>query len=85
MSQDKTITESQMRGNMNRMYRWTRHIYDASRKYYLLGRDVLIQRLRPTPDDVVCEVGCGTARNLIKLAQKYPITTFAVLMLQMKC
>lgn len=76
MSQDKTITESQMRGNMNRMYRWTRHIYDASRKYYLLGRDVLIQRLRPTPDDVVCEVGCGTARNLIKLAQKYPHNNF---------
>ena len=76
MSQDKTITESQMRGNMNRMYRWTRHIYDASRKYYLLGRDVLIRRLRPAADDVVCEVGCGTARNLIKLAQNYPYNHF---------
>tara|TARA_B100000242_G_scaffold167238_2_gene119467 strand:- start:7224 stop:7949 length:726 start_codon:yes stop_codon:yes gene_type:complete len=76
MSQDQTITESQMRGNMNRMYRWTRHVYDASRKYYLLGRDVLIRRLRPAADDVVCEIGCGTARNLIKLAQHYPYNYF---------
>lgn len=72
MSEDKSITESQMRGNMNRMYRFTRHIYDASRKYYLLGRDVLIRRLKPSPDDIICEVGCGTARNLVKLSHVYP-------------
>ncbi|MFN3700307.1 MAG: class I SAM-dependent methyltransferase [Alphaproteobacteria bacterium] len=60
------------RGQMNRMYRWTRHIYDASRKYYLLGRDTLIRRIKITEQDVVCEIGCGTARNLIKLAEKHP-------------
>ena len=34
---------------MNRMYRWQRHIYDATRRYYLLGRNQLISGLRPAP------------------------------------
>lgn len=58
------------------MYRWTRHIYDVSRKYYLLGRDILIQNLNAADDDLVCEVGCGTARNLVKLAEIYPHARF---------
>jgi S-adenosylmethionine-diacylgycerolhomoserine-N-methlytransferase len=70
------VTEDQIKDNMDRMYRWTRHIYDASRKYYLLGRDVLIERLSPKNSDVICEVGCGTARNLIKMARAYPSNSF---------
>lgn len=58
------------------MYRWTRHVYDASRKYYLLGRDHLIQNLNCSKEEVVCEVGCGTARNLIKMANRYKMTEF---------
>jgi S-adenosylmethionine-diacylgycerolhomoserine-N-methlytransferase len=54
------------------MYRRQRHIYDLSRKFYLLGRDEAIRRLRPVPGDKVLEIGCGTGRNLIKLAQAYP-------------
>ncbi len=61
---------------MDQMYRWTRHIYDASRKYYLLGRDVLIREIKPVPGEVVCEAGCGTARNLRKLAPRYPEARF---------
>lgn len=57
---------------MNNMYRYTRHVYDLTRKYYLLGRDRLINELNAQPGDVIIEVGCGTARNLIKMAQKYP-------------
>ena len=57
---------------MDRMYRRQRHIYDLSRKFYLLGRDEAIARLRPAPGDKVLEIGCGTGRNLIKLAQAYP-------------
>jgi S-adenosylmethionine-diacylgycerolhomoserine-N-methlytransferase len=57
---------------MNNMYRYTRHVYDATRKYYLLGRDRLIDELNAQPGEVIIEVGCGTARNLIKMAQKYP-------------
>src|ERR1700722_4328210 len=57
---------------MDRMYRRQRHIYDLSRKFYLLGRDEAITRLRPAPGDKVLEIGCGTGRNLVKLAQAYP-------------
>ena len=57
---------------MDRMYRRQRHIYDLSRKFYLLGRDEAIARLRPARGDKVLEIGCGTGRNLIKLARAYP-------------
>ncbi|TIV74063.1 MAG: SAM-dependent methyltransferase, partial [Mesorhizobium sp.] len=30
---------------MDGVYRWQRHIYDLTRKYYLLGRDRLIDGL----------------------------------------
>ena len=68
-------SEEQTKKNMDNMYRWTRHVYDLTRKYYLLGRDVLVERLDAQDDDIVCEVGCGTARNLIKVYNRYPRTT----------
>jgi len=57
---------------MERMYRWQRHIYDASRKYYLWGRDRLVDELALGADETLLEVGCGTARNLIAIAERYP-------------
>lgn len=72
MPQEKSLSETQIKSNMDAMYRWTRHIYDASRKYYLLGRDKLIERLALSGEDQLCEVGCGTARNLIKIKKRYP-------------
>lgn len=68
--------EAQTKQAMDNMYRWTRHVYDASRKYYLLGRDVLIAKLEARPEEHICEVGCGTARNLRKVAVRYPETHF---------
>ena len=65
-------SEAQAKKHMDNMYRWTRHIYDITRKYYLLGRDELIEQLDAKDGEIVCEVGCGTARNLIKIAKKYP-------------
>lgn len=59
-------------GLMDAMYRHQRHIYDASRKFYLLGRDQLIARLDPPPCGTILEIGCGTGRNLIKIARAYP-------------
>jgi len=53
---------------MDSMYRFTRHIYDLTRRYYLLGRDRLLERVVTGPETATLEVGCGTARNLIKLA-----------------
>lgn len=61
---------------MDRMYRWTRHIYDVTRKYYLLGRNKLVSQMKPQDGMHICEVGCGTARNLIRMARKYPHTHF---------
>jgi S-adenosylmethionine-diacylgycerolhomoserine-N-methlytransferase len=56
---------------MDRLYRRQRHVYDATRKYYLLGRDRLIRRLDPPAGSRVLEIGCGTARNLIVAARAY--------------
>lgn len=61
---------------MDRIYRHQRHVYDATRKFYLLGRDRLIAGLRPQDHDHVLEIGCGTARNLITAAHRYPKTRF---------
>lgn len=57
---------------MDRMYRHQRHIYDASRKFYLLGRDGMIADLRPPAGGSVLEIGCGTGRNLVRIARTYP-------------
>jgi S-adenosylmethionine-diacylgycerolhomoserine-N-methlytransferase len=57
---------------MNEMYRWTRYVYDLTRKYYLLGRDRLLREMELRDGDRVLEIGCGTARNLIRLARQRP-------------
>lgn len=61
---------------MNRMYRWQRFIYDATRRYYLLGRDQLIAQLAPQAGATVLEIGCGTGRNLVQAAKRYPQANF---------
>jgi S-adenosylmethionine-diacylgycerolhomoserine-N-methlytransferase len=61
---------------MNRMYRWQRHIYDGTRRYYLLGRDQLIAGLRPSAGASVLEIGCGTGRNLVAAARLHPDARF---------
>ena len=55
---------------MDRMYRVTRHVYDLTRAYYLLGRDRLLAKVATAPSAATLEVGCGTARNLIRLARR---------------
>jgi S-adenosylmethionine-diacylgycerolhomoserine-N-methlytransferase len=61
---------------MNRIYRRQRHVYDVTRKYYLLGRDNLIERLAADGRIRVLEIGCGTGRNLVLAAQRYPHARF---------
>ena len=53
-----------------------RHIYDLTRKYYLLGRDTMLRSLAPPPGGTVLEVGCGTARNLIVAARHAPEASY---------
>lgn len=61
---------------MDSVYRYQRYIYDFTRKYYLLGRDSLIRDLALNPGDRVVEIGCGTGRNLVKMAARYPNVAF---------
>ncbi|MGV0878613.1 methyltransferase domain-containing protein [Martelella sp. FLE1502] len=57
---------------MDAMYRYQRHVYDLTRKYYLFGRDRLIADLNCAPDDTLLEIACGTGRNLVSIAKRYP-------------
>jgi S-adenosylmethionine-diacylgycerolhomoserine-N-methlytransferase len=57
---------------MDRIYRHQRLIYDATRAWYLLGRDHLIRDIAPPPGAHVLEVACGTGRNLARIAARYP-------------
>ncbi|KQZ14059.1 methyltransferase [Mesorhizobium sp. Root554] len=61
---------------MDGVYRWQRHIYDLTRKYYLLGRDRLVAGLDVTAGGTVLELGCGTGRNLVLAARRYPNARF---------
>ena len=62
--------------HMDRIYRHQRFIYDLTRKYYLLGRDRMIAGLAVPDGASVLEVGCGTGRNLIEAARRYPHARF---------
>jgi S-adenosylmethionine-diacylgycerolhomoserine-N-methlytransferase len=57
---------------MDDVYRHQRYFYDLTRKYYLFGRDRLIREMALAPGARVAEVGCGTARNLVRIARLYP-------------
>jgi S-adenosylmethionine-diacylgycerolhomoserine-N-methlytransferase len=61
---------------MDGLYRRQRFIYDATRRYYLLGRNRLIADLDAPGGGSVLEIGCGTARNLILAARRYPGAKF---------
>lgn len=61
---------------MDRIYRRQRHIYDVTRRYYLFGRDRLLQDLLPPVGGRVLEIGCGTARNLLAAHELYPAACF---------
>lgn len=60
------------RAHMDGIYRYQRYIYDATRKYYLLGRDRMLRDLQPPAGGTILEIGCGTGRNLVLAARQYP-------------
>jgi S-adenosylmethionine-diacylgycerolhomoserine-N-methlytransferase len=64
------MTQAALR--MDRMYAWQTGIYDVTRRPYLLGRDTLIDSLAPPVGGRVLEIGCGTGRNLIHAARRWP-------------
>lgn len=57
---------------MDRIYRRQRFVYDATRKYYLLGRDHALRELGPSVDAHILEIACGTGRNLEQIDTRYP-------------
>lgn len=59
---------------MDGIYRYQRLFYDATRKYYLLGRDHLITKMQAKPGETVLEIACGTGRNLQLIGKRYPQT-----------
>lgn len=69
---DATLPGAAHAALMDRVYRRQRHVYDLTRRWYLLGRDRLIADLEPPAGGRVLEIGCGTARNLIAAARVYP-------------
>jgi len=73
LTRDETALAAE---SMDRMYRYQRRIYDLTRKFYLLGRDGMIRGLNPAPETRVLEIGCGTARNLILAAKRFPDADF---------
>ena len=66
------MTAAQPTDLMNRIYRHQRHVYDFTRKYFLLGRDRVIAEIDARDGARVLEIGCGTGRNLIIVARRYP-------------
>jgi S-adenosylmethionine-diacylgycerolhomoserine-N-methlytransferase len=61
---------------MDRVYRHQRHVYDLTRKCYLVGRDRMIAELEPPIGGRVLEIGCGTGRNLFAASERYPLARF---------
>ncbi|WP_409068142.1 class I SAM-dependent methyltransferase [Agrobacterium vitis] len=66
--------DRQHASKMDQVYRSQRHIYDLTRKYYLLGRDTAIVGLDLPKDGSLLEVACGTGRNLICTERLYPMS-----------
>lgn len=60
------------RAFLNRYYRLTRYVYDASRRFYLFGRDPAIRGLLVDDWQRLVEIGPGTGRNLRKLHAARP-------------
>lgn len=60
---------------MDGIYRRQRHIYDLTRKYYLFGRDTMLDSLALPESGAgasVLEIGCGTGRNLARVRSRWP-------------
>ena len=70
------MTDTHAARHMDRMYHRQRIIYDATRAYYLLGRDQMLRDLDAGTGMTVLEIACGTARNLLRAAGMYPNARF---------
>ncbi|MGR9171649.1 class I SAM-dependent methyltransferase [Rhizobium sp. KDH_Rht_773_N] len=67
-----TVKSEEHADLMDGMYRYQRHFYDLTRKYYLLGRDRTIRNLDVPEGGTLLEVGCGTGRNMALAHRHFP-------------
>lgn len=72
MSSEPGAERERHRAFLNRYYRYVRHVYDVSRRYFLFGRDRVLGELLAEPWETLIEVGPGTGRNLRKLHRARP-------------
>jgi S-adenosylmethionine-diacylgycerolhomoserine-N-methlytransferase len=61
---------------LNRYYGRVKHLYDLTRKYYLFGRDGVLDELLEEPWQRLVEIGCGTGRNLRRLHARRPAARY---------
>jgi S-adenosylmethionine-diacylgycerolhomoserine-N-methlytransferase len=57
---------------VEKYYRFHSHIYDATRWSFLFGRSAILENFPGAPPRRILEVGCGTGRNLVELARRFP-------------
>ncbi len=68
-----TDARAEHRAFLNRYYGVSRFFYDATRKYYLFGRDTVLRDLAVDRSwRRLVEIGPGTGRNLVRLARARP-------------
>ncbi|MEM1009794.1 MAG: class I SAM-dependent methyltransferase [Myxococcota bacterium] len=71
-----SLPQDHHRRFLNRYYGISKHIYDLTRKYYLFGRDQVLNSLTQDPSwQTLIEMGTGTGRNLKVLHKKRPHST----------
>lgn len=68
----RSLDPNLVHARMERMYRPQRLIYDLTRKWYLSGRDRLVDSIAARRGERVLEIGCGTGRNLVRLGRRCP-------------
>ena len=57
---------------MDATYRYQRLFYDATRAFFLFGRNRLIDELDLPDGGTVLEIACGTGRNLARIGRRFP-------------
>ncbi len=57
---------------VEKYYRFHSRIYDATRWSFLFGRTAIIKNFAGAAPRNILEVGCGTGRNLVELARRFP-------------
>jgi S-adenosylmethionine-diacylgycerolhomoserine-N-methlytransferase len=67
MTEPQAAQQTEHRDFLNKYYGASRWFYDVTRKYYLFGRDRVLEQLSQQSWHTLVEIGPGTGRNLRKI------------------